>query len=136
MNIIGIPPHVIFDVFPMIKPWLTKMVNRTGGENDEYQLARDVLSGSKQMWVARTDEICAVALTRIYDHPVKVVEIAYCTGEGREDWADAMVDEIEKWAHEIGAQKLRTINRPGWVGFLKKRGLRETHRIMELTYGA
>lgn len=136
MTIVGLPPDTIFDVFPLIRGYFESFAKRTRGEVTAVGLARDVASGSKQCWIARDDDVKACALTRIWDGDVRVVEIVYCAGADREGWQSEMVDKIAEWAEEIGAQRLRTINRPGWAAFLRSKGLRETHRVMERDIGS
>jgi len=132
INIVGLPPDRIFEVYLGVREYFESFAERSRGETTAAQLAFDVAQGKQQCWIINIDGIRGCALTR-FDG--KVVEITHCSGSAREEWQDALVSEIEAWAKHVKAFRVRTINRPGWTPFLKTRGYRETHRIMERDIG-
>ena len=116
-------------VWPYVKDYFASFEKRSKGELTAGQLLLLVIEKKLQCWVA-TDgkEIKACALTELSG---KTVVFAFCAGKDRDEWRDEMVDEIERWAAHIGANRVRIICRPGWTKELKTLGYRESHRVLE-----
>jgi hypothetical protein len=100
-------------------------------------LWQDVVTSKRQMWLAfEGDDIKACALSKFEKGEAgSTVEMTHCSGEEREKWAEQLVNMVRDWAKAEGATSFRTYSRPGWTPFLKKMGMRETHRVMEQDIG-
>ena len=129
MKVIGVHPDHMMDVWPAVAEYFKSFEERSNTTAGD--LLRAVLAGEKQCWVVVDGKVHACALTSVQRGRKTTVELAHCAGEGREGWQSDLVEEIRRWAREIGADQLRTYNRPGWSRFLREMGLRETHRVME-----
>ena len=132
MQIIGVKPDELKDIGHALKWHFDSFIERSRGEENLDHLIAEVMSGHRQCWVAWDGKkVRACGLTQVLDHDIKIVEFGHCAGEGREDWAEMMVEELMRWAKHIGAKRFRTINRPGHTKMLKSMGFKETHRILE-----
>ena len=132
MNIVGIQAHQFMDIWPQVREHFASFEKRSQGELTAQELAQLVMTTYRQCWVAVEDnKVVATALTRIESNPVKTVCLDFCAGEGRENWRDEMVNEIERWAESIGSKRVRIVGRPGWCRELKSLGYKETHRVTE-----
>jgi len=129
MTIVGVQSHQMMALWPHVKDYFRSFEDRSKGELTAGELLLRVLDSKLQCWIA-TDgkEVGACALTEVIG---KTVVFAFCAGRNREEWRDAMVDEIEQWAAHIGANRVRIICRPGWVRELKGLGYKESHRVLE-----
>lgn len=135
MNILGVQADEFWPVFPLVEWHFRSFEERSRGEVTAEDLAEEVMAMRKQCWIAWDGKVRACALTHVEEGRIKVVELTHCAGDGREDWQEPLVAELRSWAAFIGAQRFRTINRPGWTPVLRKMGLRETHRVMETDIG-
>lgn len=131
MDIIGVPPDVFKQVGHSMAWHFNSFVDRSKGEENVDHLLGEVMNGHRQCWMAWDGKVRACGLTQVLDHDIKIVEFTHCAGEGREDWGELMVEELQRWAKHIGAKRLRVINRPGHTKMLKGMGFKETHRILE-----
>lgn len=125
IEIRSVPASQFPHVYPLIARFFASFVERAHGGLMPGHLETEVLAGRAQVLVAVDGEqVRACALTSIA--PNKAITVHYCAGEGREDWQDALMDAIEAQGVTV-----EVTCRPGWVRMLKKRGYRETHRVME-----
>lgn len=116
-------------LWPHVKDYFRSFEERSHGELTAGELLTHVIDKKLQCWIATDGEnVKACALTEI--HGTTIV-FAFCAGEDREEWRDAMVSEIEQWATHLEARRVRIICRPGWVPELKALGYKESHRVLE-----
>lgn len=130
MTVTGLQPQNIAEIWPLLKPAFDSFAERAA-DGEAHGYLADCLEARRQCWVVYDEGVRAVALTEVKTGAIKSVEMTHCYGEGREDWQEVLVTELQKWARSIGAKHFRAVCRPGWVKFLKTMGLRETHRVME-----
>ena len=135
MQIVGVQADDFMKVFPLVEWHFNSFADRSRGEITVSDLVAQVLDKTRQCWIATDQGIHACALTRVEDGRIKTVDMTHCAGAGREEWQKELVAEILAWAKSIGADRFRTINRPGYSKMLQGFGLRETHRLMELDIG-
>jgi hypothetical protein len=135
VNIILIPPTAIFDLYPLLAEYFDKFADRATDGTTAHGLALDVANTVQQCWVVREEKILAVALTKLERGSILTAVLTHCTGTEREKWQDLLGDELEAWAGAVGAARFKAICRGGWSPFLKSRGMRETHRILEKNIG-
>lgn len=131
--IVGVQRAQLMDVWPLVSRYFQSFAERSKGETTAGQLLADCAMGKRQCWLAIDGEknVKACGLTEIAS-PSQTVIFNFCAGEGRHEWREQMVDEIERWAREaVGSRKVVIVCRPGWTKELKGMGYRETHRILE-----
>lgn len=122
------------DSWPLIKDMIQSALNRSETRRTELTDIYDgLLTGRWQAWVILDIRgIRAALITEIFETPLsKVANIFICTGEGREEW-EHLFPEIVAAAKKAGCTHLVTACRPGWSRMLRKMGMRETHREMEM----
>ena len=127
--ITGVKVEHVMPIWPRVEGYFQSFVDRSKGTVKASELLHGVLGGTRQMWIAIIDEkVRACALTEINNG---TVVLNFCSGEGREDWAEDMVTEIKAWAASLGLTFM-VVHRPGWKPLLKKMGFRMTHMVSEL----
>lgn len=131
MIVTGVTHEQLPALYPTLRWAFESFAERCVDKCEAEDLAAQVMAQTSQCWIAWDGDIRAVALTEVRVHREKSVVMTHCAGDGREDWQEKMVTTIRDWAKEIGATTFGTVNRPGWTPFLRKMGLRETHRVME-----
>lgn len=120
-------------VFSQIEWAFDHFEERSRGEAEKGQLIADIMSDRRQVWLVVSDKVKAVALTEVLGG--KIVVLTHCTGENHTEWASDLVDTVQDWAKHIGAATIRAVCRPGWSKFLKNKGMKETHRVLETQIG-
>lgn len=133
MAIIRLSALEFDSLFSSIEWAFDSFETRSKGEAKKPDMVHQILSDTRQCWLAVDNEIQAVALTEVKKDGV--VTLTHCAGRNRDDWAGDLVDAIEDWAKQIDAWRFRVVCRPGWTKFLKTKGLKETHRVMEIDLG-
>jgi len=129
LKIIGVQSHQMMALWPHVSEHFKSFQDRSTGELTAGELLTHVIDKKLQCWIATDgEEVKACALTEIHG---KTVVFAFCAGKDREEWRDAMVNEIEQWAKSISARRVRIICRPGWTRELKTLGYKESHRVLE-----
>jgi hypothetical protein len=130
LEIVGIKPDQIMDVWPHVSGYFESFQDRSKGELTAGELLLHVIEKRLQCWIALDGkEVKACALTELSG--TNTVVFAFCAGKDREEWRDKMVDEIEKWTAHLKRGRVRIICRPGWVRELKGLGYKESHRVLE-----
>lgn len=79
-------------------------------------------SRERQTWVA--GDFQAVCLTSIGP---ACLNIDYCAGERREEWAEDLDDTLTQWARELELKRIIPKVRRGWEPFGRSRGYRTIH---------
>lgn len=109
-------------IWPEVSGFFEEAIEKTKSPLTTGDLRRDVLSGDRQLWVIRDDEIVAAFLTHINtSYGVSYGVIAFAGGSGHEDWVE-IVEPVSDWLRCEGAQFLEIIGRKGWERPLKKYG--------------
>jgi hypothetical protein len=87
-------------------------------------------SAGAQMWLGLDGErIKALLLSEILIYPErKVCYLFLCTGQEFENWL-RFLDNIEKWAKEVGCSSMELKARGGWEKVLKN--YKRTHVVLE-----
>lgn len=125
IEIRSVPASQFPHVYPLVARYFASFVERAHGGLMPGHLETEVVAGRAQVLVAVDGEqVKACALTSIA--PNGAISIHYCAGEDRTDWQDKLMDAIEAQGVTV-----EVTCRPGWAPWLKKRGYRETHRVME-----
>lgn len=128
----SVPAGGFIEVYPQVERFFASFYERAKGGLIPGTLESEVMAGERQCYIAlRGDDIVACALSEVT--PAGSIIWDCCAGDDDSEWPEEMLEMFEKWAADIGA-RLIVPCRPGWVRrlSLKKRGYRETHRVMEL----
>ena len=132
--IVPVPSHLVGLVSDRIG-WALASFSESG-ETTPEDLLREIEARDRQLWLAvNGSDVMAVILTRVCANRLGTVEVTHCAGHDRKDWQDAAFRAIMHWALDRGSQRVRVVARPGWSKFLKGKGFRETHRILEADIG-
>lgn len=133
MIVTGVTAEQMPHLYKLLEWAFESFAERSFQDCTPDELVGQVLAKTSQCWIAWDGEVRAVAMTEVKadQNEQKSVYMTHCAGNGREDWQEPMVNTIRDWAKSIGATTFGTVNRPGWTPFLRKMGLRETHRVME-----
>ena len=96
------------------------------------EIYAELLAGSYQLWLAwNKDGIRACMVTTVeQSQRAKWVRGILCAGENPADWVPH-IEFIEAWAKAQGATYSHMMGRPGFEKWLRPKGYRRTHALME-----
>lgn len=139
MRVTAIPAGHISNVFPEVKVFFDRAVQRTRGRMVTDDLLRQVINGDSQLWVAYDDtdgnKMYGIVVTTVKTYPHKrMVDMTFCAGDRLDDWCSAIMGLIDEWAIQNGFNGMEFVGRKGWARVLAKHGLKETYRLFEKSY--
>ncbi len=104
------------------------------GEREIHDIMRELVEGTKQIWVGTIDgELAATVVTHIIEYPKKkTCEICYLGGEAGIGVLRALgeVKSIEDWAISEGCKDIQVFGRRGWLKALDKHGYSSRYTIL------
>ncbi len=128
-------------VFPSVLGCIRRFVAEFPDEMSEEYLINEVMSGQRQLWVVTDDAQPDTALLAVFTESksyratgVVFVEIVGIGGE-RVREALPLIEHIEQWAKEQGAQHAMIVGRFGWIPLLKDRGYHKKAVILKKALG-
>ncbi|WP_027815000.1 hypothetical protein [Paraburkholderia bannensis] len=130
----GIQKHLIDEVWDEVRPWIAAACKTSRGKFDENDIRIELLEGTNQLWIWRTETAYAVGVTCIANYPKQAVcQIRIVTGRNRAEWQIPAMQTMEAWAKANGCAAMELQARPGWWrGFLHRLGGYEmTHLYVE-----
>ncbi len=87
-------------------------------ENDLISSKEDCLKslvfGDSFLFVAEHENVCAVAVVRVYDEKHRMAEIVILGGQDIKTWGDEMNQAITQFAKVQGCKYVITAARKGW----------------------
>jgi len=104
-----------------IQPLLEQFAQSTG-ETKPDQIRTGALNSMLQVWgLQDQDRVHGVLVTEViesaWDH-ICVIRVA--AGEVRLPLQERLLDEVGKWAREIGCRRVRFVGRHGWLKRFKR----------------
>ena len=76
-----------------------------------------------QLWGLHDGILRAVMVTEIINYPqMRVVRIIAVGGRDMDMWLDKLIETIEQWGAEQGAQAMEFVGRLGWQKVLSQKG--------------
>lgn len=126
-----VPPDRIEAVWPEVKPWFLAVEKRSRGRETAASLKDKLGKAMLQLWLWRTDEVKALAVTEVLDLPgCRVCKVIIATGRDRKEWLAPGLAAIEEWAALNGCAFVDPVPRPGWERELKALGYHTHHYQM------
>jgi hypothetical protein len=129
------------DVLPSVLACIRRFVTEFPEELTEDYLISEVMLGRRQLWVVYDEADPNTALLAVFTESktydatsVAFIEIVGIGGERIRE-ALPLIDEIEEWAAEQGAQNSMIIGRFGWIPLLKERGYQKKAVILKKPLG-
>jgi hypothetical protein len=102
------------DEWPRAAPLVRAALERGEGSYSESDIARALLSGAWQLWLAERGEVVALGITEIIDFPRKrKCLLRYLAGD-----MEAIAEhapQIEAWAIDHGCHIIMAHGRKGWA---------------------
>lgn len=129
MRFIPVPAGGLDEWLPQIGWHLASFAEN--GQWTAEDLADQIKSRDRQLWIAEENGVKAVCLSSVSDDRLKTVHVTHCAGEDYAAWAH-FITLIAAWAKEIGAERFEVTTRPGWERVLRQFGLRKTHVMLEM----
>jgi hypothetical protein len=119
-------------VWEKVCPLLDPAIRRSGGLYEPDDVKALVTGGGWSLWLAGDDKAVCAAWTTVVKHfpRGKVLEIPFAGGAGAEGWYEQALAETDKFAREMGCDRLRCAGRKGWarmgyrtIGYVHERTL-------------
>ena len=128
MQMQGVPHDLYPGVAGHIRPFLAKFTE--DGAHDVQFFEDQIADRSMQLWVGGDDGIKVVCLTEIGTDKLKTCHVSFCTGEDVNSWVH-LINDICRWAKEIGCGRIRVTARPGYERLLTQHSFRKTHVVLD-----
>lgn len=126
-----VPADRIEAVWPEVESWFLAVEKRSRGRETAENLKDKLGRAQLQLWLWRTDEVKALAVTEVLDLPgCRVCKIIIATGVDRRTWLATGIAAIEEWAALNGCAFVDPVCRKGWERELKALGYRTRHYQM------
>ena len=128
-------------VFPSVLLCIRRFVTEFPDEMTEEYLITEVMAGRRQLWVVYDEDKPNVALlvviTEIKTYTPTSIKFVEMFGVGGERVREALplIEHIEAWAEERGAQHALLVGRFGWIPLLKDRGYSKKAVILKKPLG-
>ena len=133
MKIIFITPQDAPEIFPKVKDFIGKALDRGHGEVSIDDIFFHVLQGIKQLWIVSDDKYkpMAAAITEINNYPQKrVMRILMLAGSGLDIWCEELENKFVEFAHKWQAKSIEVIGRKGWERQLKQYGYNQWYSYL------
>lgn len=132
MRFVPIPGklEILNELFPIWFPFLKDISRRS--KEPVLDLMRQIASREVQIALVWDRDVARalVGLRFRQRGPDLIGEIVWLTGKGMHEWRH-LLPEMENYLKQRGCAEIKPICRPGWSRFLKQRGFRTTHLVME-----
>lgn len=132
-NLCGLQSYQVDDFWPHISDLISDALDYGTSHLTVDGVRESLKSGRYQCWLAWSDQVDAVAVTRIEAKDPKTLWILICTGMNPDEWFD-YIETLESWGKSVGCVRSETLARPGWHRRLKAKGykMRHVHMVKEL----
>lgn len=130
----GIQPAEINAVWGDVRALIEDACLTNRGKYDAEDIRAGLLTGEDQLWIWRSATAFAVGITRIANYPKqRVCMLRIVTGSNAEEWIEAAMSTIERWAKAQDCAAMELCARPGWGKALCRRvdGYDKTHIYLE-----
>lgn len=136
IQLVPLPAPQVPDWWPMVRDMVEDACKYSNGKYSVGDVLNFILQKRMQMWVAmKGHEVCAIGISELVNYPqLRVCRMLCATGDDMALWAK-LIDEIEAWALQVGAQAMEVMARPGWERVLKKFGYEKSHIQLDKRLG-
>lgn len=111
--------------WPAAREYLREAIKLNGALDDDDVLSL-IKSQHMQLWGIHDGDLKAVMVTEVVNYPKKkYVRVVLIGGHEMEKWNQLVVDSLERFRIEQGANGIEGGGRRGWVKSLEKFGFRE-----------
>lgn len=116
--------------WPDVENKVKDALKNDGGRMTTSDIKRFIEQEIMQLWAVHDGEILATMVTQIVVYPrLKALRVLTLSGEGMDEWLDIVLDTLQGYGKEKGANVIEMIGREGWGKRLKKEGW-ETKQIV------
>ena len=125
-NAVPIPAGGLDLVWPHVEGWIKAATDHATGHWKPEHVREQIASGAAQLWVVMLGQSARAAIvTEIEDGPSqRIGRIAILGGVGFRKWR-RVIDQLEAWAREQGAQEMEIIGRDEWRRVLASDGYQQ-----------
>lgn len=132
MKVSLIPYDNVVDIWPKVRPCITKAAKYTFGRFDEEDILDQILEYDHLLWVAFDEEGVkgAVVTTFVHYPKIKALNMVFTGGEQLENWKEPMLELLQKFAKDKECDVIESTGRPGWAKIFSNDG----HKVVWHTY--
>jgi hypothetical protein len=106
-----------------VKESLESAFKLDGGRISIDDVKRLIDNKQMQLWGLHDGILRAAMVTEIINYPqMRVVRIVAVGGKDMDLWLDELINTIDAWGRENGAQAMEFVGRAGWEKVLSKKG--------------
>tara|TARA_R110000787_G_scaffold251579_1_gene357073 strand:+ start:391 stop:819 length:429 start_codon:yes stop_codon:yes gene_type:complete len=138
MDLIKIETNCIAVIWPYVKEFIQKPLDRSMGERHIEDIYYCLVHGQQQLWIAVDEEdgMFGVCITQILEYPnFKALAMPFIGTKPHtiKKWFDyGMGDDspIIKWARELGIKRIEGYARDGWLKMTKKYNFKKYYTVI------
>jgi len=133
--IAAVPKEDIERLWPMIKPYIDRVLNHTFGEYNAEDVKEKAINGNIVFFIVTIGgEVKSVISAELVEAPQKkYMNILTTSGKDFDVWIQEAVDTIINVAKEQGAQDITMVGRKGWLRKMEKYGFKHKYTAITLT---
>ncbi|NIT13982.1 MAG: hypothetical protein GTN99_07015 [Candidatus Dadabacteria bacterium] len=120
----------VVDYWRHVDHFLVKAISHGQQEFDVYDVLAECIRGNWLLWTIRSEEelLQAAAVTQVVQyHKSRKVRIILLGGFGMKDWLGEFIEELDKYAKNMGCDQIEAFGRKGWVKASKHLGFKEAY---------
>jgi hypothetical protein len=136
-KIIAIPPHMVVEMWPYLKPFIRKGL-RAATDLTMLQIVKDISAGTDQLWAIFLDgKPVGAFLTAFFEEETSFYVGVYALGgRGLNRWADLLGETMAAYGMQVGASCVRFHGREAWSRVLPsyqitQRNAKQGHALFE-----
>ncbi len=130
VSLYTVPARMVADLWPAIEPFALKAC-RYNPYVDADDLLTIFLAGRAQLFLATQGySVLGFAAVEVVEYPRRKVANVFAAGGARGFLgvlAGPLLDLMQEWAAEQGADTFAATGRPGWMRFARRMGATELH---------
>ena len=133
--IVAVPKQDIEGLWPVIKPFIDRVLEYTFGEYIAEDVKDKAINGNVVFFIVQIDgEIKSVLSTELIETPYKkYLNIITTSGDDFNEWGEDTLNTLINVAKEQGAEDITIVGRKGWLRKMKQYGFKHKYTALTLT---
>lgn len=134
MQVTLVPTEHVMQMWPTVRPFISRSVERTSGKYEVEDVLELLASGDCLLWVAFEGvEVKGAVVTHFAQYPRKrYLFLDFCGGIDGFQWKDTMLSTLRNWALDNHCSGIEATGRDGWERIFSRDGYTSKLRNFEL----
>lgn len=139
MQIIPTPPQLAGAVWPVIKPFVEKVIAVCRGRRTSFDTLRDILNGQVGLWIVfddEADQTMGFITTRVKEYDgFKLLGVELVSGDNLDAWEELAMETLIQFAKDQGCAGMEGYGRgAAWARRQKRYGWEPVFTTVEMMF--